>query len=129
MRPRSPKLIPSVPILLTLAMFATSGCSSVKQLEIFSKPVERIPLRLGDPLPPKMAGMKWVVVTEANQQDVFADLRKNRQDAALFGLTDGGYENLSLNLARIRKYISTLRATLRHYREYYEPAKPQEKRK
>jgi hypothetical protein len=110
-------------------MFATSGCSSVKRLEVFSKPVERTPLRLADPLPPKMAGMKWVVVTEANQQAVFADLIKNRQDAALFGLTDGGYESLSLNLAHIRKYISKLRATLRHYREYYEPEKQPEKRK
>jgi len=110
-------------------MFATSGCSSVKRLEIFSKPVERTPLNLADPLPPKMAGMKWVVITEANQQAVFADLRKNRQDAALFGLTDGGYESLSLNLAHIRKYIFKLRATLGHYREYYEPIKQQKQRK
>tara|TARA_R110000751_G_scaffold174209_2_gene280580 strand:- start:1915 stop:2139 length:225 start_codon:yes stop_codon:yes gene_type:complete len=74
-----------------------------------------------------MAGMKWVVVTEANHQTVFADLGKNRLDAALFGLTDDGYESLSLNLAHIRKYIAKLRATLRHYREYYEPVKQQEK--
>ena len=59
-------------------MFATSGCSAVKQ-------------------------------------------KKNRQDAALFGVTDDGYETLSLNLAHIRKYITKLRSTLQHYRDYYEP--------
>jgi hypothetical protein len=114
-------------ISLTLITFITSGCSSVKKLEIFSKPVERAPLGLADPLPPKLVGMRWVVITEANQQDVFARLEKNRQDGALFGLTDDGYETLSLNLAHIRKYVSKIRATLRHYREYYEPVKPQEK--
>ena len=127
MRPRNLKLTLSVLISLTLITFITSGCSSVKKLEIFSKPVERAPLGLADPLPPKLVGMRWVVITEANQQDVFARLEKNRQDGALFGLTDDGYETLSLNLAHIRKYVSKVRATLRHYREYYEPVKPQEK--
>lgn len=107
-------------------MFATSGCSAVKQLEIFSKPVERAPLGLADPLTPKMVGMKWLVITADNQHNVFARLQKNKQDAALFGLTDDGYESLSLNLAHIRKYILNLRATLRHYREYYEPVKKKE---
>ena len=127
MRPRNLKSTLSVLISLTLITFITSGCSSVKKLEIFSKPVERAPLGLADPLPPKLVGMRWVVITEANQQDVFARLEKNRQDGALFGLTDDGYETLSLNLAHIRKYVSKIRATLRHYREYYEPVKPQEK--
>ena len=126
MRPRNLKSTLSVPILLILSIFITSGCSSVKRLEIFSKPVERAPLALADPLPPKLVGMKWVVITEANQQAVFAKLEKNRQDGALFGLTDDGYETLSLNLAHIRKYVSKVRATLRHYREYYEPAKKKE---
>ena len=115
-----------MPILLILSIFITSGCSSVKRLEIFSKPVERAPLGLADPLPPKLVGMKWVVVTAANQQAVFDKLKKNRQDGALFGLTDDGYETLSLNLAHIRKYVSKVRATLRHYREYYEPPKKKE---
>jgi hypothetical protein len=115
-----------VPILLILSIFITSGCSSVKRLEIFSKPVERAPLALADPLPPKLVGMKWVVITADNQQAVFAKLEKNRQDGALFGLTDDGYETLSLNLAHIRKYVSKVRATLRHYRTYYEPPKKKE---
>lgn len=107
--------------MLILATFATSGCSSIKQLEIFSKPVERTPLGLADPLPPKMSAMDWVVITADNQGAVFAKLKKNRQDAALFGVTDDGYETLSLNLAHIRKYITKLRSTLQHYRDYYEP--------
>ena len=126
MRPRSLKSTLSALISLTLTIFITSGCSSVKKLEIFSKPVERIPLALSDPLPPKLVGMKWVVITEANQQAVFDKLKKSRQDGALFGLTDDGYETLSLNLAHIRKYVSKVRTTLRHYREYYEPAKKKE---
>ena len=126
MRPRSLKSILSALISLTLTIFITSGCSSFKRVDIFSKPVERIPLALSDPLPPKLVGMKWVVITADNQQAVFAKLEKNRQDGALFGLTDDGYETLSLNLAHIRKYVSKVRATLRHYRAYYEPPKKKE---
>ena len=68
-----------------------------------------------------MSAMDWVVITADNQGAVFAKLLKNRQDAALFGVTDDGYETLSLNLAHIRKYITKLRSTLQHYRDYYEP--------
>jgi hypothetical protein len=38
----------------------------------------------------------------------------------LFGLTDDGYETLSLTMAELRNFIAQQRAVTTKYREYYE---------
>jgi hypothetical protein len=51
---------------------------------------------------------------------VFAKLKEQNVDPVLFGLTDDGYEALSVNFAQIRAYMIKQKLTLDQYREYYE---------
>lgn len=62
--------------------------------------------------------IKWVIITEENYAEVVEDIRKNG-NAVVFGLTDKGYENLSLNLADLRSYIQQQNIIIAAYENYY----------
>jgi len=103
-----------------MCLTVTSGCSSIKELEIFKKEVKRAPLDLPAPDPVKLNDIKWIVITQNNYKQVFEDLKKNKKDVVLFGLTDDGYEQLAINFAQVRKYIILNRNVLMKYKKYYE---------
>jgi len=107
-----------LPILIT---FLISGCASTKQLEIFTKEVERMPLDIE--LPPVVAleRINWKIINEGNQEEVFAELKKANIDPVLFGLTDEDYELLQKNNVQMRNQIIKYRAIIEAYKAYYEP--------
>jgi hypothetical protein len=103
-----------------------SGCGSlfgsrVKPIEIQTKAVERTRLDLSEPAPLTSREIKWILITPENAEKVFADLKEQNIDLVLFGITDEGYEQLSLTMAEIRNYIANQRAIIVKYKEYYEP--------
>ena len=104
-------------------MLSTSGCEAIKNIEIFTAPVERQPLDLDYPSPPRMIGIKWMVISESNKREVFNYLKEKGSDEVLFGLTDDAYESLSLNLAQTRKYIILTKDMIKQYKNNYEPKK------
>ena len=119
---RNRRLIQNVLILLILSTSLTviSGCSSIKELEIFTKEVKRIPLNLDEPNPLKLGKVDWVVINKDNYEEVFKKLQEGNKDIVLFGLTDDGYEQLAINFAQVRKYIMLNRNVLMQYKKYYE---------
>lgn len=117
---RNHKSIASVLASLILITFLTS-CSSVKQLEVFTKEVERTPLNLDAPEAPKMEKLNFIIITSENADEVFAKLKEDGKDPVLFGLSDDDYEILAKNFAHIRAFIIQQGATLDQYKEYYEP--------
>ena len=119
---RNRRLIQNVLILLILTTSLTviSGCSSIKELEIFTKEVKRIPLNLDEPNPLKLGEVDWVVINKDNYKEVFKKLQEGNKDIVLFGLTDDGYEQLAINFAQVRKYIMLNRNVLMQYKKYYE---------
>ena len=119
---RNHKSIASVLASLILITFLTS-CSSVKQLEVFTKEVERTPLNLDAPEAPKMEKLNFIIITSENADEVFAKLKEDGKDPVLFGLTDDDYEILAKNFAHIRAFIIQQGATLDQYKEYYESEK------
>ena len=104
-------------------MLSTSGCESIKNIKIFTTPVERQPLDLDYPPPPNMIGIKWIIISEENKNEIFKYLKEKGSDEVLFGLTDDSFESLSLNLAQTRKYIILTREMVEQYKNYYEPKK------
>ena len=100
-----------------------SGCSSVKDLKIFTKEVQKIPLNLDAPKSIAMDNMKWYIITRENYKKVFDSLKKHNKDVVLFGLTDDDYEKLAINFAQVRKYIILSRSVLQKYKDYYEGKK------
>jgi hypothetical protein len=95
--------------------------SRVKPIEIQTKAVERTRLDLSEPAPLTSREIKWILITPENAEKVFADLKEQNIDLVLFGITDEGYEQLSLTMAEIRNYIANQRAIIVKYKEYYEP--------
>ena len=107
--------------MLILLTSLTSGCSSIKKLDIFTTEVERQPLNLESPEPVKLDKIEWIVVSSENAEEMFARLKKEGYDPVVFGLSDEEYEDLAMNFAQIRAYIIKQNEILKQYRQYYEP--------
>jgi hypothetical protein len=118
-----------------LLVVSLSGCASfglfgnrVKPVQIETKAVERTRLNLPDPAPLSPKPIEWILITPANAEQVFADLKAKNADMVLFGLTDDGYESLAITMAELRNLIASQRQIIIKYKEYYEPDKIEEKK-
>jgi hypothetical protein len=112
-------------LLLVAAVFIT-GCSmtpKVKQIDITTTAVEKLPLSLPDPQPLELLEVEWIIVTEDNIEEVWQLLRDKNEGVALFALRHGDYEKLALNIKDIRATIGEYVIVLKKYREYYEEEK------
>jgi hypothetical protein len=109
--------------LVAVLGLALTGCSTIKELKVFSKAVERQPLNLTKPEAAKMEDIKWIIITSENAEEVFAKLKEQGKDPVLFGLTGDGYESLAKNFAQIRAYMLKQDAIINEYKQYYEPKK------
>lgn len=122
--------VPTLLIAITLPL-VLSGCGSfgwkgVQPVEIQKRAVERTPLNLPDPAPPRAREMEWIIITPDNAAATWQRLRDANTDVVLFALTDDGYETLALTMAELRNFIAQQRGIILKYREYYEPKKADE---
>jgi hypothetical protein len=110
---------------IAFSVILLGGCSlfgdSVEPVIVETREVERVRLELIDPEPVKLSRVEWVVITPENIDEVFEEFQNNNYDLVVFGLTDEGYENLSVNMAEIRKYIVDQKSIISAYKQYYEP--------
>lgn len=103
-----------------LVLLLISGCASQpNRIEVSATPVDRPELTLPNADRLNMRDIKWIIVTNENYEEVFNDLQKDGSPVALFGVTDKGYENLSLNLSDLRAYIQQQNAIIAAYENYY----------
>lgn len=115
--------IANVLICSTIALLVLSGCGAkVAPVEIRTSPAARPTLVLPSADVIKTRPVEWIVITEDNYQEVFAKLKASGKDVVLFGLTDEGYENLSLNVGDLRTYIEQKNAIIIAYKAYYTQA-------
>ncbi len=114
-------------ILPILTIFLISGCASTKQLEIFKTEVERVPLDLQLPPVEVLEEINWLIINEANQEEVFNKLKEANIDPVLFALTDEDYELLQKNNVRMRNQLIKYRQIIEAYKQYYESVKEQNK--
>ena len=106
--------------LTAISILLLSGCSTIDLIDTREKEVERTELNLPSADPLTLNDPDWIVVTPENANEVFAYLREQGSDPVIFGLTDQGYEKLSIDFLRIRQHINTQRNILLRYKEYYE---------
>ena len=120
-------------LILTTSLLLVSnlaGCASFdflgkreKPIEITTKAAEKTPLDIANPDPLKLKPMQWVVITPANQEEVFKSIEESGVDPAVFALTPDGYQSLAVTIAELRNIINTQRNIIIKYKEYYEPKK------
>ena len=113
------KHVPNWLILIILGISVASCSPSVRTIEILSSPVDKVPLELPKVSSIQLEAVEWILVTENNIDEVFAELEKKKYDPVVFGVSDRGYESLSLNLARIRQMVEQQKAIIIAYEKYY----------
>ena len=108
--------------LVALIGFALlTGCASQPQrIEISAKPIDKPNLILPPAEELRLKDLEWVIINQENAEEIFAQLLKDKKDPVLIGLTDEGYEILSLNYSDIMAYIQQQNAIIKAYRNYYE---------
>jgi len=112
--------------LTVISILLLSACSTIDRIDTREQEVERAELNLPAADPLTLSEPNWIVVTPENADEVFEYLREQGSDPVVFGLTDQGYEKLSIDFAKIRQHINTQRNILLRYKEYYEDADPPE---
>ena len=102
-------------------IFLLTGCSvGEKKIKLFAVEQPRAKLNIDKPTPLQMDKIRWIIITSANAEEVFAKLEKEGIDPVLFGLTDKDYEMLAKNFAQIRQKLQETNSLLEEYKKYYE---------
>jgi hypothetical protein len=107
-------------LLSSCASFSLFGKDEVKKLEVQTKAVEREKLNLPFPPPVELQKPDWIIIHPGNVEEVWKYMKDSKNDIVLFGLTDEGYETLSINLTKLRDIIEQQRIILFKYKKYYE---------
>ena len=108
-------------IIALLGLTLLVGCTSTpRQIEISAKPIAKPELILPPIEPLRLKDVEWVVINQDNYQEVFDKLLEDRKDPVLIGLTDDGYEVLSLNMSDIMRLIAQQKQIIAAYQNYYE---------
>ena len=100
-----------------------TGCGT--SLDIMSKPVERTPLTVPTPEPVVLKDIEWFVITQdtdgENQADaVLNEVEKKYGEKSVFALSPKGYQDLAVNMAKIKALLLQYQANLQAYKDYYE---------
>ena len=110
-------------ILMVCGIMMLGGCASkptIKQIEVTTTAVEKLPLSLPNPAPLDMQEVEWMIVTEDNIDEAWQLLKDKNEGVALFALRHGDYERLALNIKEIRALLGEYIVILQKYKEYYE---------
>ena len=100
-----------------------TGCGT--SLDIMSKPVERTPLTIPSPEPVALKDIEWFVITQdtSGQNQASAVLNEVEQkygEKSVFALSPTGYQDLAVNMAKIKALLLQYQANLQAYKDYYE---------
>lgn len=100
--------------LLTLLILA--GCG-MKDVDIKADPVQ--PVVIHPPIPDQlqMREVKWTVFNRAKIEKLLLDYPN--QEIVLFALSAKGYENLSLNMGEVIRYLKEQKGVIIYYREEF----------
>ena len=101
------------PLLLLILI---SGCSLIpKQVEVQTKFVERnIPIQ-GHPKGVTLYPVTFYAVTADNFEEFRAKFEKENSDFVFFALSVPDYENLSLNMGEMKRYIEQQKTIIVYY--------------
>ncbi len=119
-------------IALVAVMLALTGCGTTEKLLVKPQVVERPKLEVPQPQPVQQLPFEWMVITRQNAEQKFAEIEAQGGVVTLFALTPQGYQNLSMNVAELRRFMQQQQAVIGAMKKYYEapagePAKPAEK--
>ena len=122
-----------IALILSLALIA-SGCSMIQPK---AKPVSVTTIAKQQPMyhPPlpmevQMDPVDWEILTPDSIQLYLDNLKKGEAPRrAFYSLSSKEYENLSMDMADITRYITEILGIIRFYREYDKEEEPEDNRR
>ena len=104
---------------LLVVPLLTTGCSAFRKPEeiVITNTViqaPNIPLQ-SSPRPINMIDIKWYTVTTDNIDEFEKNFENDNGDLVFFAISVPHYQNLSLNLAEIRRYIEQQQSIIIYY--------------
>ena len=103
-------------ILLTMV---AAGCTEIKE---FVRPVvvTRVVPSFRAVEPTHQRPVTWVVINKSNAEEKLSEIESATGRGVVIGITPEGYENLSLNMADLRRIIEQQGSIIVSYKEYLE---------
>ena len=101
-----------IPLLAIIIL--TSGCFGSTIVPIKADPVERTIIHPNVPDQLSMRRVEWTVFNREKLEKLLADYPD--QEIVLFALSAKGYENLSLNMGEIIRYLKEQKNVIIYYR-------------
>ena len=105
-------------ILVSSLLLLTSACASVEPQVVLKTDyvVKDIPVQ-PHPKPLNLHRVKFYAVTPENMEEFLATFEKESGVVVFFALSVPDYENMSLNVAELRRYIDQQRNLIVYYEE------------
>jgi len=112
-------LKPTLAVLLLLPILSlSSGCAGIKPEKEVVIQTEYLERKI--PIQPRPKGLKllplnFYAVTEENLQEFLERFEKENGDIVFFALSVPNYENLSMNMADLKRYIEQQKQIIVYY--------------
>jgi hypothetical protein len=107
-------------IVIVLISLILIGCSSTpRTINVQTKSIDPVPLVLPEVDVLELKDVQFYVVTEENYAKVFEELRKKNYTPVIFGMSDDGYAEQAVNMAKILQLVQQQKAIIVAYKEYY----------
>lgn len=109
-------------ILWTIALLLTTsslvGCGSVQEKVVLKTDyvVKEIPLQQR-PKPLSLHRVKFYAVSPENIDEFLVEYEKENGDVVFFAISVPDYENLSLNVAELKRFINQQKSLIIYYEE------------
>jgi len=117
-------------ILNIFAMCAgLMGCGVAPTLNLTSQPLKIDIAQTADPNQVNMLPVEFKVVNKDNLDSFLAEMKIKQasNNPVFFAISTGDYENMSINIADLRRYIEQQQAIILYYRQvtsHMAPKKP-----
>lgn len=102
-----------------------SSCSLLglgkKQVEVITKPIERV---IAQPVMPREIDLKepyWYVVSDKNIEEFLARVEKEHGQVVFFAMSVPDYELMAYNMQELRRYIRELKEVVVYYEKVTDP--------
>ena len=102
-----------------------SSCSLLglgkKQVEVITKPIERV---IAQPVMPREIDLKepyWYVVSDKNIDEFLAKIEKEVGQVVFFAMSVPDYELMAYNMQELRRYIRELKEVVVYYEKVTSP--------
>ena len=104
-------------LLFSISLF---GCAGLQDTVVQTKYINQNIQLQSRPSPVNLLDVTFYAVSEKNLDEFLRKIEEKDGDIVFFAISVAGYENLSLNVAELRRYIEQQKSLIVYYEENIE---------